>query len=502
MKHLPQELVEAIKDESRLRILSQYILRSEDGDADFDTVTSQAARLLSVPFAFLMIIDFDRNWVQSASGMDISDVETEKGLSAYPIAGGVEPALEIHNPQEDPRFLRSVPEYQGQVAVFFVGAPVYVHGVKAGTLCVFDTKPHEKTPVETLVALRRIADLAGSLYELKDAARGKASADLALSRAETRHSLALRAANIAAWSWDGTSEAIECDNTLRAMFDLPVGEPVTFRKALDAIAPSMRASTMRAFKGALSRGEEYQGEVRVSSSGRWLLALGRTYDNPVSQRGGTRPVFGVVVDITATKASEEKTRLLLRELNHRVKNTLAIVQSIASQTLRRSRSSAEFTMSFSARLQALSLAHTLLSDEQWGAIEVERLLRSQIAPYTDRFDRQIEIDGDTVYLDPDEALALGLVIHELASNAAKFGALTAERGMVKIAVRRVVGKQGRYLDLSWQEVGGPPVAVPDQQGFGSVLIKRSLDKVVGSRVDVSYARSGLEVHITMPLRTR
>ena len=499
MEHLPSEIVEAIKDEDRLKTLSQSIMRAAEIDEDFAAIVEAAAQRFSCPAALILIADSDENWVQAVQGMKIDDVPTRSGLFVYPIALDKEQVLIINNPVTQPQLALSVPMYKGQRVKFFAGCPIRVHGVNAGALCVIDCENHRNIGDGDSEALRRLANLAGSLYELKHAARGKMSADIALFQSERRHSMALRAANIAAWSWDGVSETVECDDALREMLALAPGEPVTCRRVLGAINAQMRFSLMRRFKSALDRGEEYQCEFKVDSTGKWLLSLGGAYESALTdERKGL--VFGVVVDITTTKEAEQKTRLLLRELNHRVKNTLAIVQSIAGQTLRRSRTSAEFNMAFSGRLQALSAAHTLLSDEQWGAIALDRLLRSQIAPYIDSSGRQVDIHGSAVYLDPDEALALGLVIHELASNAAKFGALSTRAGVVDITVACRGEGDNAWLELDWVEVGGPKISEPAQRGFGSVLIERSLDKVIGSKVDVTYAETGLKVHIEMPLR--
>ncbi len=498
MKYLPEELQKAIKDENRLKTLAKHILRPAEADSDFDTLTAAAAHRLGAPCAFICIVDFDGNWVQASHGVEPTDAPVDKGLCAYPIAEDAGPVFVVVDPAKDDRFSASVPAIGGKPAAFFAGAAIRVHGVKVGTLCIIDTERHAQPAAADMEALGALAAMAGSLFELKDAARGKASSELALSRAETRHSLALRAANIAAWSLDIASNAIKCDNLFREMFNLPVGEPVTGERALAAVEPEQAAKIRMALGETLGKGEEYQGEIRVRSTGRWLLAMGRGYEYDAA--GKPLSVIGVVVDITPTKQSEEKTRLLLRELNHRVKNTLAILQSLASQTLRRSQSAAEFTMSFSGRLQALSAAHTLLSDQEWGAIDIVTLLKTQITPYSSSFDGDVCIHGDHAALGPDEALGLGLVIHELATNAAKYGALSVRGGCVDIAITLESKGNENALVLDWAESGGPPVKAPDHRGFGSILITRSLDKIVGSSVDLDFPSEGTRAHIRIPLR--
>jgi two-component sensor histidine kinase len=209
-------------------------------------------------------------------------------------------------------------------------------------------------------------------------------------------------------------------------------------------------------------------------------------------------VIGVNSDITEAKQSAENTRLLLRELNHRVKNTLAMIQSLARQTLRRASDPSQFIESFGGRLRAVSDAHTLLSDKDWTGVRLWDLVQKQVAPYAQARPDQLVASGPDIDLPADHALGLALVLHELATNAARVGALSIPEGQVNIAWEvRSVGET--RLLMRWKETGGPEVSPPEVTGFGSILIARSLDKVLTSEVNLVYPRDGVEATISIPL---
>lgn len=172
-----------------------------------------------------------------------------------------------------------------------------------------------------------------------------------------------------------------------------------------------------------------------------------------------------ILDITERKRAEEVRSLLIGELNHRIKNTLANVQAIARQGLRRSRDLAEFEKGFVGRLQALSRAHSILSDSTWASAPLDQLIDDQIRVGTLDADR-LRRSGPPVELTPDTMLRMALTLHELATNAAKYGALSVPQGLVHLDWVL----QGQGIRLTWRETGGPAVAAPDRSGFGSDLI--------------------------------
>lgn len=192
--------------------------------------------------------------------------------------------------------------------------------------------------------------------------------------------------------------------------------------------------------------------------------------------------------------AEQHQLLLINELNHRVKNTLASVQGIAFQTLRGDVSLAEARARFEARLMALSGAHNLLTEENWGGASLERLVKDSIghlAGESARFD----IEGDPLKLAPRAALALAMALHELGTNASKYGALSSEAGRVSIRWTMVEDRLG----LEWRESGGPPVEAPTRRGFGSRLIERGLAADLGGTASLHYERAGLRCVIEASL---
>ena len=235
--------------------------------------------------------------------------------------------------------------------------------------------------------------------------------------------------------------------------------------------------------------------MRVAKDGR-LLNISVTV-SPLRDRFGT--VVGaskVARDITERKQAEELQRLLLDELNHRVKNTLATIQAIASQSLGRAKSPQDFVSSFSGRVQALSRAHNMLTEAKMQGAQIDDLIREHVL--LGDSDRRVSCAGPTLVLDAQSALHLALVLHELATNARKYGALSTPQGRLSLAweVRRN-GEQ--VLCLDWKESRGPRVSVPKEHGFGSTLIEKTL-QAHGGAVEMRFEQEGLAAHIMMPLR--
>jgi PAS domain S-box-containing protein len=206
--------------------------------------------------------------------------------------------------------------------------------------------------------------------------------------------------------------------------------------------------------------------------------------------------MGVVFrDITDRRSAEAQRDLLVKELEHRIKNTLATVLSIAEQTFRNSGIDPALQKTFAARLVSLSNVHSVLTQRSWDSADLHEVIASAIGPHRTAGEDRFEIQGPILRLGPKTAVALSMAVHELCTNAIKYGSLSSEAGRVEI---NWSGDQGQF-HWTWCERGGPPVAFPTQIGFGSRLIERSLAAQLSANVRLNYEPTGLVCTIDAPL---
>ena len=248
-------------------------------------------------------------------------------------------------------------------------------------------------------------------------------------------------------------------------------------------------------------GEPYEGRAS-------RIQLQRTPGAPLESRfldfiyqpirdaqGAVAGIFVQGHDVTETVRSAERQKLMIDELNHRVKNTLATVQSIAMQTARSHPDPATFAESFQARLMALSHTHNLLTRSHWEGADVGAILEHETEAHGSN---RVSLNGPPVALEPAAALSLGMIFHELATNAAKYGALSAPDG--RVLVDWAVSDQTRpVLNLTWREIDGPPAVEPVRKGFGSRLIERNVRHDLAGEVKLDYASVGFSAEFSIPL---
>lgn len=215
--------------------------------------------------------------------------------------------------------------------------------------------------------------------------------------------------------------------------------------------------------------------------------------------GHVEAVAGSTRDVTDRKQHEQHMRLLVNELNHRVKNTLALVQSMTAQTLRGSHDAHDAQERIESRLMALSDAHDILTRQNWKGAGVEDIVRAAVAPYQQDDIERFSFEGPVVVLDPRRAVALAMALHELCTNAIKYGALSVSGGRVGFHWTCEQVEHRLTLTLSWQESGGPPVHAPSGRGFGSRLIERGLKHDLGGESQLFFEAGGVRCRIVMPL---
>lgn len=274
--------------------------------------------------------------------------------------------------------------------------------------------------------------------------------------------------------------------------------PVIGRTVSESLPEVVEQGFVQLLHGVMTRREPYIGEGAA-------VRLQRTADGPLEERfidfiyqpilsqgGEVSGVFVQGSDVTDRVHAERQQKLLVDELNHRVKNTLATVQAIAQQTMRSTPDFAAFRSAFESRLMALAMTHDLLTATSWRGAALRDVLVGELGAFGLA---HYQLEGEDVDLSPTQALALGLVIHELATNAAKYGALSAADGCVTV---KWTTDEGR-LRLLWCERDGPQVNPPTRRGFGSRLIERSLSGQLSGEARLDFAPEGLTCHITLPL---
>jgi PAS domain S-box-containing protein len=209
-------------------------------------------------------------------------------------------------------------------------------------------------------------------------------------------------------------------------------------------------------------------------------------------------MIGVNLDLTEQERAEATQRVLIDELNHRVKNTLATVQSLAMQTFRDVPDSKDARDRFTGRLVALARAHDILTSRRWESADVMQIVDRALEPFRNGHDR-ISKQGPAIHLTPKQTLSISLALHELATNAVKYGALSNEAGSVILAWEILPGTDGVRLRLVWREENGPPVTPPVRQGFGSRLIGKNLAGELNGEVQIDYLPAGVVASIVCPL---
>jgi len=222
----------------------------------------------------------------------------------------------------------------------------------------------------------------------------------------------------------------------------------------------------------------------------------RRFESPVAEVNEVSEALAVASDQRG--AAEERVRLLMQEMSHRAKNQLAVVVAMARQTVASSETLEDFGPAFTERVQALSRSTSLLASQNWRAAGLRPLMQTQLEPFDGQDLPRVVLDGPDVELSADAAQNLGLALHEMATNASKYGALSVPEGKVAISWR-IHGGEERRLSLVWEESGGPPVNPPARTGFGSVVIQRLVAQSLKAEVEGDYAPTGLIWRLDMPV---
>jgi PAS domain S-box-containing protein len=321
---------------------------------------------------------------------------------------------------------------------------------------------------------------------------------LAMERQQRTFELAMVASKMGTWRYTLADNICVYDENAQRLYGLTEARFHHDKEGVEAkFHPDDMDLMWRRVAKALDPKAEgrYDVEYRVKQidgSWRWLSAWGLVEFEGKGANRRPIAITGASRDLSERKQAEEQQRLLCNELNHRVKNSLATVQSIINQTLRGAEDIESARTAVNARIVALAGAHDLLTDRSWAGADLAAIISSAIAPFVSD---HIVLDGPSLDISPSQALALSLALHELATNATKYGALSWPEGRVQLSWRAQNGR----LSLSWRESDGPPVVPPTRRGFGSRLIENALNRDLDGQSRVEFAPEGLRCWITAKL---
>jgi PAS domain S-box-containing protein len=372
-----------------------------------------------------------------------------------------------------------------------------------GELPVFDVEKRyirkDGAAVWVRVTANVIRDESGrplrSMAVIQDLTTRK-QAEQELRASKDRLQLAFNATQLGWWQYDPLRRVVSGDARFKEIFDVTADE-ISIDDLMTRVHPDDAERFWVDREAALNPADSkpYAHEYRVrrrDGAVRWVEGHGLPYFEGAGPERRAVSFGGTVQDITERKEREEKEHLLMREINHRAKNMLSVVDAIAHQTA--TRNPEEFVERFSERVQALSANQDLLVQNEWKGVEIADLVRAQLAHFVDLIGSRIAVRGPKLFLNPASAQAIGLALHELATNAEKYGALSMDWGHVDIGW----GIDDDTLTMSWSERDGPPVSMPTRHGFGTIVMQAMAERSVGGTVDLDYASSGVTWRLTCP----
>ena len=324
-------------------------------------------------------------------------------------------------------------------------------------------------------------------------------AEQALAERNIQLALAAKAGLVGTYAYDADTEIMQISDGYAAIHGFPEGTTEIARsECLAGVHPDdigrVEQFRSEAFR---DRRREYNVEYRIIRPGGELRWVETRCFLSFSGEGHPHRVVGVSIDITERKRVEEQQRTLLAELDHRVKNALATVSAVVSHTRQGSRSVADFVAALDGRIRSMATTHELLSSRRWHGVSLTELVRRELAPYATR--NNTEINGPDISLKPEAGQAMAMVLHELATNAAKYGALSTKNGRVSIRWdRHLNGHPRSHLVFEWQEIGGPPVVALGKSSYGTSTIRDLIPYEFGGTVDLVLAPEGVRCRLELP----
>ncbi|QJB70287.1 sensor histidine kinase [Parasphingorhabdus halotolerans] len=489
----PEHRLNQSYENRRLETLAQYHIMDSAPEIAFDRVTRLAADVFGAPMASISLIDHKRQWFKSAVGLKEPQTHRDIAICAHVLDSGE--TLVVEDASQDSRFDCN-PLVTGDPFIkFYAGAPLVApNAMILGTLWIGDTGPRDRPTKNQLDQLQSMAEIVMSEMELRREIilREKAQKAAALDR--TNLDLTLALSNTASFRVDIETGKIEWAGAYMKVWGQDAGESlVTVDEAMDRIHPDDRQSVQEAMAEAAKPGVIYDARFRIiwpSGEIRWIEGVGDQIEI-----NGRHTLTGLNKDITNSVDQQEKLRLHTRELHHRLRNLFATLQSIMTLTKKSATSIDDYIERISGRLRALNRAQQILLDTNFVTGSFAALVRDLCQTYP-----RVRSSGPDITLPENAMVSLSLVLNELATNAAKYGALAADEGEVNIDWEVHSNDSGPQVKLCWSEQGsGKSDDAPASTGFGSSLIDHSITRNLQGKVNRDWTSDGLVCTIIFPV---
>lgn len=476
--------------ERQAAIAGTGLLNSKSERA-FEQTTRLAAGVLQAPTSMLTVIEEQQQVFVSSYGLPA----TFAGLRAVPMSHSycrfvIESAAPVFivNARGNP--LVSSMELWKQGFTAYLGVPIFDrNGVVVAALSVADSKVRAWT-LRDLLTLKGVAQQLMRELENRAVLRTLAESEERLRAASSAAGFGVHDTRVAAGTTTWSAELVRMLGLGNSDMTVPAIEA-----SLATVHREDRAAVARTMHEVMRRTGPYEYECRVmrpDGEVRWVLDRGEALPPLDPETGLVARVTGVVIDITERKLHEEKVLLLMREVNHRAKNMLGMIQAMARQTL--ATEPKEFVARFSDRIHALSINQDLLVKNEWDGVDINDLIAAQLMSFEDHIGNRITMSGPPIRLLASAAQAIGLALHELGTNAGTHGALSGDTGHVDITW----SLDGGEFKLCWRESGGPAVSRPTRKGFGSTIITYAVETSVDGKTTLDYAQAGFCWCLTAP----
>ena len=491
-----------LNEDQRRQILDEYGILDTAPEKPFDDIVAFAAALCETPIALVSFVTEDRQWFKARCGLDASETPRDVSFCALAMLGDA--VMIVPDASTDPRFADNDLVTGHPDVRFYAGAPlISPEGVPLGSLCVIDTMPRAGLTPFQHQGLDVLAAQVMAQLEMRRRFRRQIEADRRLR--ESEQGFRVLADTMPQMVWSTLPDGFHDYYNARwyEFTGVPAG-------STDGVGwsgmfhPEDQERAWARWSHSLQTGEQYEIEYRLRHhSGEYRWVLGRAM--PIRDEGGAIVRwYGTCTDIHESRRHAAERELVAQELSHRIKNIFAVISGLINLSARTHPELKELAEDLRTRVMSLGRAHDFVrphsrdSQPYEGPATLQGLLAQLFAPYNDQTGHRVSIVGDDPAVDDRAATPLALLFHELATNASKYGGLSAAQGAVCVTIR----SEGDRCLVDWQESGGPPVPPrPASTGFGSRLIELSVSGQLRGEIVKSWEIGGLHARITIPMES-